>query len=503
LASDTTRTSRTLLFVKLGTHPELASLASRVRELIPGLRIVGIGTDETTLNDIGEQVVHERDVALGAYDEWWTRQLYVDPDLYLQVLAKEGQLLRMAERVASQDEVSINQPRFPVAKFVHDVNGTTQLLLRQISFWDWVLKHHKVDGVVFQTIPHNFWDAVLHAVVAARRIPSMCFHQVLPFSTSVYMYESPADMGNLSFGRMILAEADRRYGLFPDSENRRSIMWRRVSTAEAQMGRLSGSRSSTSYASRINSLFKVPRQTPRKVARTIRRRIEMGRTFADYESAVTCSELPERFVFIELQRAANMTTHVKGYMYADVREMIAHIAFNLPKHVHLVVRESSRSGSSRGLRREKFWTQVAAIPNVSVVSLTLDTSEILARAMAVVELGYSSLALEAINKNVPVVVLGLTHLHGAPNVHTITHSSALVDVLRSVCTPPRGSRGESDETTKALRAWADDARRATLEGGLSSFRDTNESDNNYGIRLLRNTSAVIAAWFELRVSGTS
>jgi len=493
--------SRTILFVKLGTHPELATLASRVEDLVPGLRIVGIGADDTTPRDVGEQVVHEKDVALGAYDQWWSRQLYVDPDLYLQIISKEGQLLRMAERVARQDVFSIHQPKFPVAEFVHDVDGTTQLLLRQISFWDWIIRHHKIDGVIFQNIPHNFWDAALHAVVTARRVPSMCFHNVLPFITSVYIYEDPNDMGNLRFGKSILNEANRRYGLVADSVNRQSVMWRRVSTSEAKKGRLSGSTAAVSVSSRAKSLVADPRIALRKITRSVGRRRELKGTSADYESVTSEHGLPQRFVFIELQRAANMTTHVKGYMYADAREMIAHIAFSLPNDTQLVVRESSRTGSSRGPRRELFWTQIAAIPRVIVVSSNIDTNEILEKSLAIVELGYSSLALEAMNNNVPVVVLGLTHLHGAPNVHVVAESSRLAEVLNGVCSSPSSRRGETESTTQALRDWADIARSATLEGRLSSFRDPNEADDETGNRLVGNTAAVIAAWCELRLHG--
>jgi len=209
-------------------------------------------------------------------------------------------------------------------------------------------------------------------------------------------------------------------------------------------------------------------------------------------------------VFMEMQRSANMTTLVKGYMYGDPREMVAHVAGSLPAGYTLVVRESSRSGSSRGARREKFWIQISSIPHVQVISSEVDTKEILAAASGMIELGYSSLALEGINRGLPVVVLGLTHLQGAPNAFIVNRPSELRMVMGRALnkTPLRQLHQEGLEA--GLRAWADETMHSTLEGRLSSHRDkSDESDPAYGTRIVGNTARVVAAWCELRVRNLS
>jgi len=493
-----------ILFVKLGTHPELSTIAREVRSLISGIRIVGIGTDYTTSNDVGDMIAHERDVTLGAFDEWWNQDLFVDPELYLKVMVKEGQLLRMAERVARRDVYEVRRPQFPVAEFSYDVSGSMQLLLRQLAFWDWILQRHHVKGVVFQNIPHNFWDATLHAVVEARGIPTLCFHEVFPFRKSVYIYEHPLSMGDLSDGKTLLFEADRRYGLIPDSVGRRDRMWKQVSLGEAVRIREVGAGAFMGAWSRAKSLVARPSQVSGKALRAIRRRWQLRKTNRDYKRAATDLPLPEKFVFMELQRSANMTTLVKGYMYGDPREMVAHVADCLPTGYMLVVRESSRSGSSRWARREKFWVQIASIPNVQVISSDVDTEEILTAASGMIELGYSSLALEVVNRDLPVVVLGLTHLQGAPNAFIVNKPSELRSVIERAIDESRSRQPRLNEIGTGLRAWADKTMSSTLEGRLSSHRDkSDESDSAYGTRMVGNTARVIAAWFELRVRMSS
>jgi len=493
-----------ILFVKLGTHPELSNVAQEFSNLVPGVRVVGIGTDETTPSDVGEVIAHERDVTLGAFDEWWRHQLFVDPELYLKVASREGQLLRMAERVARHDVYEVRRPKFPVAQFSYDVDGSMQLLLRQLAFWDWVLYRQNVKGVVFQNIPHNFWDATLHAVVEARGLPTLCFHEVWPFMKSVYIYEHPLSMGDLSQGRTLLSEAQRRYGLLSDSTSRRDRMWGQVSVREAVRGRQLGAGASIGVWSRATSLLSRPRQVPGKILRTIRRRRQLRATSNDYDRAVTAQELPEKFFFLELQRSANMTTLVKGYMYGDPREMVAHIASCLPTGYTLVVRESSRSGSSRGSRREKFWVQIASIPNVRVVASHVDTNDLMASAAGMIELGYSSLALEGINRGLPVVVLGLTHLHGAPNTMLVKNPSDLRTILKQAAEKGSSRQRHQSEIEAGLRTWADETMASTLEGRLSSHRDkSDEADYNYGTRIVGNTARVVAAWCELRVLTSS
>jgi len=166
------RDSRPSIFLaKLGTQPELAGLVPRLAELLPETRLLGIGVKGVDDSPHLKIVAHERQVVLGAFDPWWSEQLFVDPDLYVKIQPRESQLLRMVERVARHDVFQVDTPSFPTEPFSDSFDGRSQLLLRHIAYWDWVLRTENVSAVVSQNLPHNFWDAVLHAVAEAREIP--------------------------------------------------------------------------------------------------------------------------------------------------------------------------------------------------------------------------------------------------------------------------------------------------------------------------------------------
>ena len=162
--------------VKIGTHPKLTEIIPRLQQLLPRTKLCGIGVPGTPVPENLEVVANEDQLLLGAFDDWWQRQLFVDPDLYSKVLPYEGQLLRMTQRVIDHDVFSIKRPNFPTEKDFKSFEGRRQLLLRQVAFWDFVLRHHKISAVVSQNLPHNFWDAVLHIVAQAREVPYLCFH---------------------------------------------------------------------------------------------------------------------------------------------------------------------------------------------------------------------------------------------------------------------------------------------------------------------------------------
>ena len=487
-----------ILLAKLGTQPELSGIVDKLSELMPSKRFLGIQVAGVAASTNLQVIAHERQLVLGAFPDWWNRQLYVDPDLYVRLQGRESQLLRMAERVARHDVFQVDQPAFPAESFNDGVDGRSQLLLRQIAFWDWILRTHNVQAVVSQNLPHNFWDAVLHAVVEAREIPYLYFHEVRPFLTSVYFYEQLSEMGDLRRGREMIETLSARGDLVADSLTRGEFMRKQVGTDQAVGHQRMGRKQTYSLKRRVRSLVWPPRHLPYKAMRAARRRWRDSRSRRREQRVAQASKLPSRYFLLELQIQGNATNLVKGYMYGEPREMVAHVANSLPEGCYLLVRESSRQGSRKQPRREYFWKQVAAVPRVHVISDEHDSSDLLRNSVGLVELGYSSLAMEAINLGVPVVVLGLTHLHGAPKTYVASDYASLSEALRIVDANSDFVDCENESTSAALHAWADDTRAATIEGSLTSYPRSRVNDPYYRERLVNNVAQVVAAWYSTK-----
>jgi hypothetical protein len=491
---------KSILLAKLGTLPELSNIVTELAQLLPDTRLLGIGAEGVSASAHLEVVAHERQLVLGAFDAWWNEQLYVDPDLYVKLLPKESQLLRTIERVVRHDVFQVDKPSFPTEPFRDTFEGRSQLLLRQIAFWDSVLMKQNVAAVVAQSIPHNFWDAVLYAVTEARQIPYLFFHEVRPFLSSVYFYERLEEMGNLNRSHELIQATKQRYGMVPDSVNRAEFMYKQVSIESTKFHRESGKKQKFSATRRLKMLLRTPRHVPYKVYRSLSRRFVDFRSRRRENLVAQSQTLPAKYFLIELHIQGNATTLMKGYMYGEQREMIAHIAHNLPDGYSLLVRESSRQSSRKQPRRDAFWQQLAALPCVQIIADELDTKDVLLNSAGLIELGYSSLVMEAINLDVPVVVLGLTHLHEAPHAHVVTENASLAKVLRHVSEQAPRKYGSAEAIKENLHKWADRTRESTLQASLSTtFTNQLDSDPDFQTRILKNVSRVVATWYQERV----
>jgi len=485
-----------ILLVKVGSHPELKSLALRVRGFVPDARLFGIGTSTTTEDDVGIAVAHERDVGTASHREWWDENLYVDPDLYLKIRAKEGHLLNLSERIggpiASSHATQIN----PWSNVEPDVTGRARLTLRCIAFWDWVLLKNNIDAVVFGALPHNYWDAVLYEVAMAREIQCLILSSNRPFLDSIYLAESPSEIGDLRFGRSILGVADVNFGLVEDSINRRERMLKSMPFDKKETDLPTEMLRSKWLAGIPSAVLKTKNLKPRRILHSVKRRWKTLLENRERQLLAKIEEIHDPYFLIELQRPNNSATQVRGYMYRTPREMIAHISDSLPAGMKLVVRETSRNRTERSARPRGFWREIAALPSVCIAADELDTKQLLQNSAGLIEISYSTLAMSAICEGVPVVVLGITHLNGLPKTHVVSEISSLKTVLESVAHSRTTEIDDPRIRKLAIQAWLDQTREGTLEGNLSSDNFTGEEDSKYRQRLVNNVAAAIAAWYE-------
>jgi len=487
---------------KLGTERELSPIVTRLAQILPDVRLLGIGVNGVPTSPHLEEVAHERQLTLGAFPEWWNRQLFVDPELYIKIQFRESRLLRMAERLTRHDAFETDRPLFPAEEFDSSFDNRALLLLRHVAFWDWVLREYHVTAVVAQNIPHNFWDGVLHAVAEAREIPFLYFHEVRPFLSSLYIYERLEEMGDLSRGKELIRSLHDKGLLTPDSQQRSEFMRRQTGINQARSSQDIGRRQVRSLVERARTLVYPPRHFPYKIRRTLRRRYRDYRSRSREHKVVNVNNPPSRYFLLELQVQGNATNLVKGFMFGDPREMIAYIAASLPEGCDLLVRESSRQGSRKQPRREYFWRQLSSIPGVKVASDN-DSIDFLGDALGLIELGYSSLSLEAINLGIPVIMLGLTHMHGAPNTYPVTDHSSLSDALCKALESKSPEGRQNQNLQSALHDWADQTRASTLEGSLTSHPADRVDDPQFRERIINNVTQVVVAWYRSKTRSQS
>lgn len=485
-----------VLLVKIGTEPGLEPIVMKLKELSPSIKTYGVVGSRDQLSFLDEIVTTSDEAILAAHEEYVSDNLFVTPDLYQRMSVFEGRLLRMLERVAIHDLTKVKQPNFPIPTFRDSTEERSQLLLRQIAFWENVFRVNDIDAVVAQNYGHNGWDAVVQLVAKALRIPYLYFHEVRPFLGSLYVHEEIEDIGSLALGRALIGEAEEKYGLVKDSSTREIRLLREAgidqSPKESTIIRFE-----SRTVERIVARFGSPRHLPHRVVRSLRRRIRNSRSMRDEKAAVNCGPLPLHYVFCELQSQPNATTAVKGWMFPDQRESVALVAKYLPEGWKLVVKESDRQWSRMYPRRRNYWSQIAAISKVHVVGHEESSSELMRNARLVLETSFSSIAFSAITQGKPVLILGHTHLQELPQVFVALSEEDVSTALSKIVAQ---STSIVDEQTikDSLSKFAARTKEATLEGSLSSmpkFLSVAEREK-YIERVTHNTAAVISVWLD-------
>lgn len=483
-----------LLMIKIGTEPGLEQIPLRLKASNPHLRIFGV-TGHAGQSNYFDEVITTSDVAmLGAHAEHVTHSLFVRPELFEHMSKVEGQLLRLADRVALHDLSEVQHPPFPTPIFRGSMDDRTQLVLRQIAYWDFITNIKSIDAIVFQNYGHIGWDVVLQNIATYKNIPFIFFHEVRPFLGRMFVHDSIQGIGDFSLGENLIRMAQESGEWCSEPSGGLEHMFRQIEPVsraahESEVG--STRRLTVKFISR----FRQPHTIPKRIRRSTQRRILVRRSIRDEKRSVGPTSFPDKYLFCELQSQPNATTAIKGWMFADQRESIALIAHFLPDDWTLVVKESDRQWSRHLPRRPNFWSQIANIPKVHVVDSKTDTRMALEKASGVIETSYSTLALNALQNGIPLVVLGHTHLSSIPNVWTIKSTSDVERVISGI-TSGKVIRREQLMAESDLINFARKVQKVTIPGALSStpkFEDEVKR-KAYQRSVETNVAGVISAW---------
>ena len=487
-----------LLLVKLGTEPGLESIPTTIKCLNPNIRTFGVVSSPDQKSEFDVVVSSSHEAMLGAHAEYLDQGLFVRPELFQSIAGFEGQIIRMYERVAIHDLSSVKTPPSPIPKFADSVDDRAQLFLRQVAFWDYALSLHQIDAVVAQNYGHNGWDAVLQVVAQARGLPYLFFHEVRPFLSTLYVHENLHQLGSLSLGRKLISAAKENGAYVPDSTHRIIRMVGQMAIEPSPSAVASGEKESRYQW--LKRRVGNPVLLPLRLLKSFKRRRNNWVSKKDEFSAQSKKPVPANYIFCELQSQPNATTAIKGWMFPDQRESVAMAARHLPKGWSLVVKESDRQWSRMYPRRKNFWTQIAAIPEVYVAPNGLSSMSLLADSKALVETSYSTLALQAIHKGIPVIALGHSHITSLKNVHSVKNERELIDVMGIVALN-NNSKVPSNEIEDDLKDLLEETISSTLEGTLSGMPkfDDESKKNEYVRRITTNVSLVITVWLAARL----
>lgn len=513
-----------VLFNKIGTVPVTRPIIQKLKNAYPEMVAYGVEENLSEPETVFDYVLTSHDDALfGSYSQIDLNSLSLDQNIYEEIRRFEGELLRMAERVQYHDQEKYIATHKGVAKYQGTFDDRSQLVLRHLLFWSKMFEEHKFDAIIAQNYGHVVFDSIIYRLAESRRIPFIFFNETRPFLGSLYMYESLETFGDLSLGKTLITATSEK--LIPNSENRLENMLSSVGqfdqvthptgeeievkkskydsslrSALITSGSESGETSLLKFAAwtaifqKFRRLFSSPVRTLKQAGRTTVRVRGTRRSMKDELGSLTNGVLPEKFVFFPLQSQPNATTVVKGGIFVEQREAIAFVASNLPTDWKVVVKESPRQWRRLYPRRPKYWTHISLIPNCHVVSHEIESEDLVKKAIALIEISYSSLILKAIEIGKPTITLGRTHLIGLEGVIPVESAKDLRNALKEI---KNGQlRGSSSLVEFVTNTYS-----ATIEGALSSApqaKDPNDREIEAN-RTVHNVATVLEEWLRIRV----
>jgi len=195
--------------------------------------------------------------------------------------------------------------------------------------------------------------------------------------------------------------------------------------------------------------------------RAVKRRMRIGAVARLFQDRVHASD----YFLYPLHYHPEASTSVLSSDYIDEFSVIQAIAFRLPAHVKLVVKEHP---SATALQPLSFYRALDALPNVELVGPGLNSKELARKALGVVCLT-STLGFEAAALNKPVICLGDVLFGYFPNVRMIDSYSALDNALEWAM---RYEPIEFEEILAAMTGYVE-----YTDVGSFSFRESLQDEN--------------------------
>ncbi|MCY7294349.1 hypothetical protein [Alteromonas sp. a30] len=151
------------------------------------------------------------------------------------------------------------------------------------------------------------------------------------------------------------------------------------------------------------------------------------------------SRLPEnkKFIYVALQYQPEKSTCPLAGRFVDQRYMIKWLASMLGDSWHILVKEhpsqfiSSYTRFGECFRDERYYTELNDIPNVSLMSLSLDSFTLMAKSEAVASAG-GTVCWEAIARGLPALSFAVSWFRPCHGVYFIDSEKALQTAINNI-----------------------------------------------------------------------
>ena len=298
----------------------------------------------------------------------------------------------------------------------------------------WILENHKIDLVIFSTIPHISFDYALYGLCKAKDIPVVIgyFSPIVPHkSATVYFMSEIKD-------HMPQLRDFRPQGLTEEQIQLPERMQHYYSHYNRDKNQIKSYIFYSDYAvyktSKLQRMMDLVLQKLRNrsfltaVRRKLVKRIAAKR-IGKYLSKCSETSAEGKYIYYPLHFQPECTSLPMGGAYYDQLHVLRLISKHLPDDVTLYVKPHPNRNLLTGI---PFYEEIRSLRNVKLLSSKANTYELIDNAMAVVSLTGTAI-LESLVRGTPAMMFGYYIWQYAPNVFHCVNEENCKAALEALC----------------------------------------------------------------------
>lgn len=362
-----------------------------------------------------------------------------------------------------------------VTSFPYD--DRMRLFLNVLRYWQTVVDDLRPERVVFSVIPHMIFDYVLYMLCQKRGIPMIMFESIPVRGMTVVMdaFDQPGFTQRF-YQQLLQNEPKGEVSLTPVLEDYLCALQgsyrdapeyvRRIykekpyegvkNPSKSLLSRLADFEKYSRYFEKQQRIMRARFTAPPNYLKLKNKKLEDSRmNFFQYRMFRLRSHLRMRalirhyhrladdvnlnqpYIYVALSFQPERTTSPMGSIYVDQYLMVDLLSKSVPESWHIYVKDHpfqftpSKFHRAQSGRSRAFYDDIAALPNVSLVPMNIDSFQLIDNAQAVAAVT-GTVGWETVHRGKPVLIFGYPWYRGCEGIFQIDTRESLLTALGQI-----------------------------------------------------------------------
>lgn len=383
----------------------------------------GVGEKVDTDFNFIEKIIDHYKAVWAHFDDDLDLFPPVDEQLLKKMSFYENIFLKMCDRLVPYAEERITY------------HARKQMYLKQVRYWDFIIKSNKINLFISHNIPHEMYDYIIYALCKVYNIKTIIFDDVnfLPNSVFViedvekscvnlkYKYEELLNTETLELTKLndlFINFADKKHRQIPESmvvlftkeEQGSLFITKLLYLANRAKGFIFNRK-------KILQIFKVDYWT--NWGRIISAKLSVKDVLKFYDSNATTPDLSKKYIYWAIHFQPECSSSPMGGCYVEQLLIAQMISYYLPKDVFIYAKEHPLQRNR--CRDISFYKELLKMPNVKLIKKDFPTLSLIDNSIAVATMTGTA-GWEGFLSGKPVLKFGNSFYQYAPGVFLVKSS---------------------------------------------------------------------------------